>query len=62
MSSYSTICCDADDNGEQCMTEDSPPGMPKSATVARQKLARAGWRHTRAGRDICPSCWEAGRR
>lgn len=62
MSTYSTIWCDAETPHGQCMTEDSPLGMPKSATVARQLLAEAGWHHTRAGRDICPNCWAAGRR
>lgn len=62
MSAYSTICCDADVDGAQCMAEDSPLGMPKSATIARQRLANEGWRYTRAGRDICPTCWKEGRR
>lgn len=48
--------------GWQCMTEDSPPGMPRTVTQARQRLARDGWRRTRDGRDICPDCWEAGHR
>lgn len=63
MSAYSVIACDAETSpGERCMSEDSPLGIPKSATEARRRLAREGWRRTRDGRDICPDCWTAGRR
>ena len=63
MSSYAVIACDAETSpGSQCMAEDSPVGLPKSATDARRRLAREGWRRTRDGRDICPDCWKAGRR
>ncbi len=65
MSHYVTIACDKDVPGlGLCMSEDSPLGMPASATEARRKLSRADrpWHRNRAGEDICPDCWEAGRR
>jgi hypothetical protein len=63
MSHYVSITCDVGDlDIGPCMSEDSGPGAPQSATVARQILQRQGWHRTRDGRDICPDCWQAGRR
>lgn len=63
MTAYAAIACDVETSpGDRCMSEDSPLGMPQSATHARALLAREGWHRTRTGRDICPDCWNAGRR
>lgn len=57
------IECDAETSpGDRCMTYDVPPGLPRTATESRARLAREGWHRTRGGRDICPDCWTAGRR
>lgn len=62
MSTYAVIACDVEISpGERCMTEDSPPGLPRSATKARALLARQGWHRTRHG-DVCPDCRTSGRR
>jgi hypothetical protein len=63
VTAYSVIACDVEIPGfGLCMSEDSQIGSPKSATEARRRLAREGWHRTAAGRDVCPDCWEAGRR
>jgi hypothetical protein len=63
MSHYVTLTCDVKDTPiGWCMSEDSGPGFPKSATDARRVLHQQGWHRTRDGRDICPNCWKAGRR
>lgn len=63
MSAYVSIVCEAvSPSGERCWTEDSPLGDPRTATIARRRLAKQGWHRTHDGRDICPDCWEAGRR
>lgn len=52
------IRCDA----EGCLNEDQPAGSPRTFTEARAALHRLGWHFTQKRRDICPPCWEAGRR
>lgn len=55
MTAYSVIACDAKVPAlGRCMTEDSPPGSPRSATEARRRLKREGWRRAPDGRDLCP--------
>jgi hypothetical protein len=62
VSFYVSLVCEATDQRDnRCWTEDSY-GDPQSATEARRRLAKQGWHRTRDGRDICPDCWEAGRR
>ncbi|WP_458089365.1 hypothetical protein [Streptomyces malaysiensis] len=53
MSHYVSITCDVEDSGL---------GAPKTATEARQRIRSSGWHRTRDGRDICPNCWNEGRR
>lgn len=63
MSFYVSLVCNATlPAGDRCWTEDTPPGEAQSATEARRRLGQQGWHRTRDGRDICPNCWEAGRR
>ena len=63
MSFYVSIVCDASTpQSGRCWTEDSPPGKADSATLARRILQQQGWHRTHDGRDICPDCWQAGRR
>jgi hypothetical protein len=63
VSHYVSITCDVEETPiGPCMSEDCGPGAPKTATAARQLLHRQGWHRTRDGRDICPDCWQAGRR
>lgn len=63
MSFYVSLVCDVPDTDiGPYMSEDSGAGFPKSATAARRVLRQQGWHRTRDGRDICPSCWQAGRR
>jgi hypothetical protein len=63
MSFYVSLTCDVEDTEiGLCMSEDSGAGFPKTATAARQVLQQQGWHRTRDGRDICPDCWQAGRR
>jgi hypothetical protein len=52
VSAYAVIACDVVTDGGECMSEDSPPGLPKSATDARRRLKREGWHRTKDGRDI----------
>ncbi|WP_372344651.1 hypothetical protein [Streptomyces sp. KL116D] len=63
MSHYVSLVCDVQDtDAGPCMTEDCGPGFPQSATAARRILQPQGWHRTRDGRDICPDCWDAGKR
>lgn len=63
MGHYVSITCDVPNTPlGPCMSEDSPLGTPKTATQARQRLAREGWHRAKDGRDICPDCWDAGHR
>jgi len=63
VSFYVSIVCEATTPGAgRCWTEDSPPGEARSATEARRRLKREGWHRTRDGRDICPDCWQGGKR
>lgn len=63
MGHYVSLICDIEDERSgPCMSEDSGPGFYQSVTAARQVLHQQGWHRTRDGRDICPSCWAAGRR
>ena len=63
MSFYVSITCDVPDTRlGPCMSEDSPLGYVRTATEARRRLAHQGWHRTSDGRDICPDCWQAGRR
>ncbi|QQN79756.1 MULTISPECIES: hypothetical protein [Streptomyces] len=57
MSYYVTVVCEGETSpGERCWAEDSPLGDPRTASEARRRLAAAGWRRTRDGRDLCPAC------
>ena len=61
MGHYVSLTCDVTDTeAGPCMSEDSGPGAPQSATAVRRILHRQGWHRTRDGRDICPDCWNAG--
>jgi hypothetical protein len=63
VSHYVSLVCDVEDTDVgPCMSEDSGPGFPKTATAARLVLSRQGWHRTRDGRDICPNCWKADKR
>jgi hypothetical protein len=63
VSFYVSLVCDATSaEAGRCWTEDSPLGSPQSATAARHELRKQGWHRTRDGRDICPDCWQAGKR
>ena len=56
MSAYVVISCDAENSpGDRCMAEDSPFGSPRTATEARRRLHREGWRRTHDGQDLCPT-------
>lgn len=61
MSFHAFLVCDAAHPVRgRCGNEHSPEG--RLAVTVRRRLRRQGWRRTRDGRDICPSCWQDGRR
>jgi len=63
VSFYVSLVCEATSpETGRCWTEDSPLGAPQTATAARRELHKQGWHRTRDGRDICPDCWQAGKR
>jgi hypothetical protein len=53
-----TVWCDAELTG--CLYWCRETEM--RASEARENARRAGWRHRRDGRDICPACWAEGAR
>lgn len=63
MSVQPHIQCDVGrETGDWCTSYDYPPGGHDTATAVRKELARLGWHRTKDGRDICPPCWEKGKR
>lgn len=63
---YLVLRCDAADETETdgyCGAERGWPVRfePHTHRQLRRLLKARGWRWSR-GRDICPDCWEAGRR
>lgn len=53
--------CDVTRDGEQCDRESISPIGPAPAPELRRYLRTCGWHRTRHG-DVCPECWDAGRR
>lgn len=63
MSAYAVITCDVKSDEENlCPAEFHPRWISCTATEVRSDARRLGWHRTRDGRDICPDCWQAGRR
>lgn len=63
---YLVVVCDAANPEEpdgQCANEGTWPVRVATHTELRRLLrAERGWRRPKPGRDICPDCWESGRR
>lgn len=63
---YHVVRCDAGDPAApdgRCGSEGHWPVRVANHTELRRLLREGrGWRRPRPGRDICPECWEVGRR